>query len=322
MKGSASKNWIFKSLPKIILNSYQGSMGSTSKGVRKVFRKARRAFRKLLETDKKNNISMIFFDEMGLAENSPNNPLKVIHSQLEYDLNEGDKKIAFVGISNWALDASKMNRGMYLSIPEPTIEDVQETSLIIGQSYDAELAKDYTTFYENLGITYFNYKKYLKDFHNQDGKEDFHGNRDFYHLIKNVSRGMVSLGVRDIDQHLLYNITSKSIERNFGGLAFKDINKTNSLGIIKKNFNLIYPDYKIRDYYEVLERIRENILDIDSRYLLITSKSSVSTFLLSSIISNLNKESSFYIGSQFKDDLQSEEYTLKIIFKLTSNIET
>ena len=52
---------------------------------------------------------MIFFDEMGLAEYSPNNPLKVIHSELEYDLNEGDNKVAFVGISNWRLDASKMN---------------------------------------------------------------------------------------------------------------------------------------------------------------------------------------------------------------------
>ena len=28
---------------------------------------------------------MVYFDEMGLAEISPNNPLKVIHSQLEYE---------------------------------------------------------------------------------------------------------------------------------------------------------------------------------------------------------------------------------------------
>ena len=37
---------------------------------------------------------------MGLAEISPNNPLKVIHSELEYDNNIDNKKIAFVGISN------------------------------------------------------------------------------------------------------------------------------------------------------------------------------------------------------------------------------
>ena len=83
---------------------------------------------------------MIYFDEMGLAEHSPNNPLKVIHSELEYDLNEGDKKVAFVGISNWALDASKMNRGLFLSIPDPEREDAKFTSYTIGESYDLTLA--------------------------------------------------------------------------------------------------------------------------------------------------------------------------------------
>ena len=63
-------------------------------------------------------ISMVFMDELGLAENSPNNPLKVLHSELEYDLNDENNQISFVGISNWKLDDAKMNRGIYLSIPE------------------------------------------------------------------------------------------------------------------------------------------------------------------------------------------------------------
>ena len=66
---------------------------------------------------------MIYFDEMGLAEHSPNNPLKVIHSELEYEQNEGDKSVAFIGISNWILDAAKMNRGISISIPEPDEEN-------------------------------------------------------------------------------------------------------------------------------------------------------------------------------------------------------
>ena len=37
-------------------------------------------------------IFMVYFDEMGLAEISPNNPLKVIHSQLEYE-KEDEKKL-------------------------------------------------------------------------------------------------------------------------------------------------------------------------------------------------------------------------------------
>ena len=103
MKGNKSNHLLFKKLPGIILNSYQGSIGSTSQGVENVFKKARKALEKLSEEDRRNNISMIFFDEMGLAEHSPNNPLKVIHSELEYDLNEGEKKVAFVGISNWEI---------------------------------------------------------------------------------------------------------------------------------------------------------------------------------------------------------------------------
>ena len=131
MQGTASEHDFFKNLPKIMVHSYQGSIASTSKGVENVFNKARSVLQKLSKEDKEKNISLIFFDEMGLAEHSPNNPLKVIHSELEYDQNEGDKKIAFIGISNWILDAAKMNRGISISIPEPDEIDNKETSLTI-----------------------------------------------------------------------------------------------------------------------------------------------------------------------------------------------
>ena len=54
--------------------------------------------RNKIKKKKKNDnlISVLYFDEMGLTEISPNNLLKVIHSQLEYDENEDSKKIAFV----------------------------------------------------------------------------------------------------------------------------------------------------------------------------------------------------------------------------------
>ena len=129
MQGGLSNNPFFRKFPKIMVYSYQGSLSSTSKGVENIFNKAHSAYQKLGE-DKTNQkiISMLFFDEMGLAEHSPNNPLKVIHSELEYDLNEGDKQIAFLGISNWVLDAAKMNRGISISIPEPDEEENKETS--------------------------------------------------------------------------------------------------------------------------------------------------------------------------------------------------
>ena len=51
--------------------------------------------RNKIKKKKKNDnlISVLYFDEMGLTEISPNNLLKVIHSQLEYDENEDSKKL-------------------------------------------------------------------------------------------------------------------------------------------------------------------------------------------------------------------------------------
>ena len=55
------------------------------------------------------------FDELGLVEKSPKNPLKVLHHKLEYDgKTEG---LIFVGISNYTLDAAKVNRAFYLAMP-------------------------------------------------------------------------------------------------------------------------------------------------------------------------------------------------------------
>ena len=52
----------------------------------------------------------VIIDEIGLCEKSEHNPLKVLHSLLEPQTER--ERVAFLGISNWALDASKMNRGI------------------------------------------------------------------------------------------------------------------------------------------------------------------------------------------------------------------
>ena len=64
---------------------------------------------------KKNILPVVVFDEIGLAELSKHNPLKVLHSLLELE----NREVGFVGISNWRLDASKMNRALYLARPDP-----------------------------------------------------------------------------------------------------------------------------------------------------------------------------------------------------------
>jgi hypothetical protein len=224
-----------------------------------------------------------------------------------------------VGISNWALDASKMNRGMYLSIPEPEENDVKLTAYTIGESYDEVLAKENKSLYENLGLAYYKYKQFLKK--DQDGKDEFHGNRDFYHLVKNVGRNIKREGIKQIDKHILDIFSKYSIERNFGGLQFDDLNKTTSIEKFKNIFSRYYENLNIGKIYEIKERIKENINDYESRYLLIISKSSVSISLLESILSKTNKEYCYYIGSQFENDQQSEEYSLKILNKIQLHME-
>ena len=341
MKGESSDNDLFRTLPKLLVNSFQGSLGSTSKGVLNIFQKAR----KFLKNDKNENdkndnnennmenkiISMIYFDEMGLAEHSPYNPLKVIHSELEYDLNEGSKKIAFVGISNWILDASKMNRGLFLSIPQPDQQDLEKTALTIAESYNAKLAEDNKDLFIHLADTYFEYKNILKKQYTI--QEDFHGSRDFYHLIKTSMRQLLKKKEEDfglnIDENVKQEIGINSIERNFAGLEFnagQEGSKT-SLEIIKSLFKKRYINCDIRKKYDVLKTIFENIKDKDSRYLLLVSKSSISNYLLNSILTStkvekdLKRELSFYIGSGFTKDTHSEGYGLKILNKIQLQME-
>jgi hypothetical protein len=53
---------------------------------------------------------------LGLAERYKKNSLKVLHSKLEYK--EKRKVISFIGISNYLLNAAKINRALVLSVPD------------------------------------------------------------------------------------------------------------------------------------------------------------------------------------------------------------
>ena len=111
---------------------YQGSEKTTSEDISKIFKKVRNSMEiyKKSNTDLK-NISTLLFDEMGLAQKSERNPLKVLHNELEYN-SEKSKKISFVGISNWRLDSSKMNRVLYLMVLEPNDDELVEIAINIA----------------------------------------------------------------------------------------------------------------------------------------------------------------------------------------------
>ena len=72
---------------------------------------------------------------------------------------------------------------------------------------------------------------------------------------------------------------------------------------------------------QVIKRIKENINDINSRYLLIISENSINTFLLSSILQDAEKDYNFIIGSPFEQDIISEEYALKVLNIIHTHME-
>ena len=70
----------------------------------------------------------MIFDEIGLAGYAKSNPLKILHSLLE------PPKVAFVGISNYSLDASKNNRVLALSRFDPDENDLLDSARAIAQT--------------------------------------------------------------------------------------------------------------------------------------------------------------------------------------------
>jgi len=126
---------------------------------------------------KKKFLSLLVFDELGFSEKSPINCLKALHSKLEMSLNPKEQKqISFIGISNWRLDATKMNWIIFLAIPEFAIPDIKITVESIANSYNDEIYNTFSSEYIKLGDIYYNYKKSLeKDF---SVKKDGDSNED------------------------------------------------------------------------------------------------------------------------------------------------
>ena len=118
------------------MSSYQCSPLSTAEGIINTFRQCSRFQEgKDLETYS----SVVVLDEVGLAEDSPRMPLKALHPLLEdgtdgsEDLTKDgsslkNKRVAFIGISNWSLDPAKMNRGIMLYRGQPDLEELVHTA--------------------------------------------------------------------------------------------------------------------------------------------------------------------------------------------------
>ena len=204
LRGKNSEDSVLKSKSELIAISYQGSQNCTSDSIIKVFERADRYANKNKQT---NLLPVIVFDEIGLAELSPHNPLKVLHSELEVET----CRHAFVGLSNWRLDASKMNRAVYLACPEPNFEDLKVTATTLAQSMAAEVNQanplDETTV-EALARVYEDVCACIE----KDRNQQYFGLRDYYSLIKGIVRDLLQSEDKEAN---LYRIVRHHLSCNF-----------------------------------------------------------------------------------------------------------
>ena len=322
LKGEYSESKMFRDKGKLYRYYYQGSETSTAEGIEQVFEKALKAQIKNKENKEKNKnkkenkiITLVFFDEMGLAERSSNNPLKVIHYLLEKDREDS---VPFLGISNWRLDAAKINRALSLTITDYDIEDLEDTAISISESLNVELSIKYRDFFETLARTYNNYIIFNQNSIREN--KDFHGNRDFYNLIKTAMRELIERRdeIDKNERRVLTEVGLLCLNRNFGGL---EGSSSKIIEIFKKEYGHKF-DEEVEGNFSVLDAIKKNVLDSNSRYLMLISEGNDGSDIIKYLLDSLGKKYILLVGSKYKKDIKSGRYSEEILNKIKYIMET
>ncbi|CAG8439539.1 3367_t:CDS:10 [Acaulospora colombiana] len=289
LRGSDSNDRYFRKLPQVYLIPYQGSSSSTSDGILEVFQKAN----KFQETSTKEFpiISVVLLDEVGLAETSPHNPLKVLHSLLEPSYPADGPTVSVVGISNWRLDNSKSSRALLVQRPKFGVKDLVETAAHLLENKAKKvsiqpLAEAYSE-YEQTGQIYPN----------------FHGLRDYYGLVKNLS----------VTEMTPENI-QMALARNFGGTEQNATLCENYFGKVLQKFNQ-YSHWEYRPI-PIPTLISANLNDESARHLMVIGKSDSIVNILTHQLYNEKRyredalDPVVIMGSQFPDDQQDYSYSV------------
>ncbi|KAJ7381008.1 hypothetical protein OS493_004603 [Desmophyllum pertusum] len=316
LRGKDSKDPFLKQLPQLYVVSYQGSESSTSEGILKVFEKVRR-----YKAEGSNDVlPVVLLDEIGLAEVSAFNPLKVLHSLLEPGNGE-QPDVAVVGISNWCLDPAKMNRAIHLSRPEPGIPDLFQTGqsireaqierkdplhVVCTSSGYIQAPSSYPDDYQLhcLAKAYQEYQKAQRH-------ENFHGLRDYYSLVKSLSSSTSDKYSGHQNEGRETTRTQRALQRNFGGLPF-ELNKIQHLFL--KHFQSERVVEEIQSF-PVTDLICDNLHDKFARHMMIITNGDSAIGILDQTLRGLEKEKVTIFGSRFEED-QSEEYNYNILSRI------
>ncbi|XP_072001709.1 E3 ubiquitin-protein ligase RNF213-like isoform X2 [Engystomops pustulosus] len=290
MQGQAAHTELYKDLKQIHLVSFQCSPHSTPEGIIGTFKQCARFQEGKNLTD---YVSVVVLDEIGLAEDSAKMPLKTLHPLLEDGCIDDDplphKKVGFIGISNWALDPAKMNRGIFVSRGDPNVQELIESAQGICSS-DQLILKKVSKYFQYFAGAYEQVCETQKE-----QKKEFFGLRDFYSLIK-----MVFAFTKQSEGVLTEHQIARAVLRNFSG---KD--DLNALEIfVGDEHKQLGEACNTIDL--VLENIKNDSEDLESRYLLILTKNYAALQILQQVFLKENQQPEIIFGSSFPKD---QEYT-------------
>jgi hypothetical protein len=318
LKGKKSKDPYFQTLPELVAVSFQGSQNCTSESIIKVFERAAIYNRVKSQSEL---LPVIVFDEIGLAELSPHNPLKVLHAELEVENN----RYGFVGISNWRLDASKMNRALYLSTPDPNVEDLKLTGRIIStsmqrQSEDRAIQLE-PIIIESLSQAYYDLYENMK--YTQADHENYFGLRDYYSLIRGIVRDLMTTE----NGANIYEIIRRQLKVNFDGVL------DGSLLLWQQFCQYINKENLFKEYdspsFDLL--LNQTLNTRTGRYLMLIGDSESAIDYVERFINlhqqKLNVQVRTLVGSSFPGDLLSgntyaEQYNYRVLMDVILYAET
>ncbi|XP_056627258.1 E3 ubiquitin-protein ligase rnf213-beta-like isoform X2 [Triplophysa dalaica] len=263
MQRQASHCEFFKKLKEVHMVSFQCSPHSSPEGIIGTFWNCAR-----FQKDKKLDeyVSVVVLDEIGLAEDSPRMPLKTLHPLLEDGCIDSERslphmKVGFVGISNWALDPAKMNRGIFVSRWDPSEKDLIDTAKGICSSSE-------TVFLKIKHLL----PKLAKGFLNicKDDSEQFFGLRDYYSLVK-----MIFATVKKTDKDPSDIELADAVLRNFSGQrdGFDPLHSFQDLFL---NISGVQSPSTLK----MIEQNLDHHVDEECRYLLLLTTNSAALYIV------------------------------------------
>ena len=301
---------------------------STCSGFKAQFESARR-----LSQDPKVMLAMVVLDELGLADLSPEKPIKVLHHELERKavLTSGESQqsnYSVVALSNWLVDAAQLNRGILISRTAANHKDLLESAKQLATSLIGKFIRKDDV--ERADKKIANSLEMIVDIYQQlDHQQDiggghFYSMRDFFFCVKNfvcsVFNSTDSDRVGEVHSLHHFHISDdkliKSGIRNFGG---HDRAQKRVRAIMSRHLRI---DEAAVAEFSPMELIVENIGDSSknlsvhiARHLMILNRSLIALQLLNRHTrSRLDAGLGWHVlfGSCFPGDLHILSVTRKL----------